>query len=196
MTTVSQVDPIKAQFSISEVEYLASVQGNHWAEPGRSADALLELTLQDGTVHPHRGTVVIVNRQFSAQTGTLAIQGSFPNPGNVLRPGQYARVRTAIRTRKDALLVPQRAVNELQGTYQVGVVGPDGKVELRTVKTAEQIGTMWIVEQGVSAGEKVIVSDLVRVRPGMTVHPAPASDGATASTAPGSDEGVAPAGGR
>ncbi len=197
MTTVSQVEPIKAQFNISEIEYLGSVHGSHWAEPGRSADAPLELILQDGTVHLHRGTVVAVNRQFASQTGTIAIQGLFPNPGGVLRPGQYAKVRAAIDTRNDALLVPQRAVNEQQGSFQVGVVGPDGKFDLRTVKTAGQVGSMTIIDQGVRAGEKVVVSDLVRLRPGMAVHAVPASDKSTASpvtASEGSTESASPAG--
>jgi RND family efflux transporter MFP subunit len=181
MTTVSQVDPIKAQFNISEGEYLASAQGNQWAEPARGDDPRLQLILENGTVYPHAGTVVIVNRQFSQQTGTIAVQGAFPNPGNVLRPGQYAKIRAATAVRKDAFLVPQRVVNELQGTYQVAVVGADNKLDIRNVKTADQVGTMWIVEQGVSAGEKVIVSSLARLRPGMTVRPVPASDNSTAS---------------
>src|SRR5258708_24507474 len=111
------------------------------------------------------------------------MQGLFPNPGNSLRPGQYARVRTAIMTQRNALLVPQRAVNEVQGAYQVAVVGSDGKVDFRTIKIGEQVGTMWIVENGVSAGEKAIVSDLVRLKPGMLVNAVPASHSATASAA-------------
>jgi len=184
MTTVSQLDPIKAQFNISEPEYLASVDGDHWAEPGRSADRPLELILQDGRVHAQRGSVVVVNRQFSTQTGTIAVQGSFPNPGNVLRPGQYARVRAAIRTRKDALLVPQRAISELQGTYLVAVVGADGKAEFRPVVVAGQVSSSSIIERGVRVGEKVIVSDLARIRPGMPVRAVPASDKTTASASP------------
>jgi membrane fusion protein (multidrug efflux system) len=186
MTTVSLVDPIKAQFSISESEYLQSVQGNHWAEPARGDDPRLELILENGTVYPHAGTVVIVNRQFSQQTGTIAIQGAFPNPGDILRPGQYGKIRAAIAVRQNARLVPQRAVNELQGTYQVAVVDADGKLDLRNVKTAEQIGTMWIVNEGVTAGEKVVVSSLTRLRPGTVVHAVPAEDSSTASNEPDS----------
>jgi len=187
MTTVSQVDPIKAQFSISELDYLGSVQKGHWAEPGRTANPPLELILQDGTVYPRRGTVVAVDRQFSLQTGTIAIQGSFPNPGGVLRPGQYAKVRAAIETRRDALLVPQRSINEFQGSYQVGVVGADGKFALRSIKTAEHVGSMTIVEEGLGPGEQVVVSDLVRLKPGMTVRAVPASERASTSVArPGS----------
>jgi membrane fusion protein (multidrug efflux system) len=187
MTTVSQVDPIKAQFNISEVEYLRSIQGNHWAEAGESSERNLELILADGSVYPHRGVVIVVNRQVDQRTGTIAIQCLFPNPGNALRPGQYARVRTAVITQKNALLVPQRAVNEVQGAYQVAVVGSDGKVDFRTIKTGEQIGTMWIVESGVSAGDKAIVSGLARLKPGMPVHAVPASHGATAAAASSSD---------
>lgn len=181
MTTVSLLDPIKAQFNISEHEYLQSVQGNHWAEAARGDDPRLELILENGTTYPHLGTVVIVNRQFSQQTGTIAIQGSFPNPGNVLRPGQYGRIRAVIEVRQNARLVPQRAVNELQGSYQVGVVGEGGKLDIRPIKTAEQVGTQWIVTEGVSAGEKVVVSSLARLRPGITVRAVPAEDASTAS---------------
>lgn len=183
MTTVSLLDPIKAQFNISESEYLDSAQGTHWAEPARGDDPRLELILENGTTYPHAGTVVIVNRQFGVQTGTIAIQGAFPNPGNILRPGQYGKIRTAIHTRKNALLVPQRAVRELQGTPQVGVVGADGKFDVRNVATAEQVESLWIVDQGLSAGDKVVVSDLTRLRPGMSVHAVPAAEGAAASTA-------------
>jgi membrane fusion protein (multidrug efflux system) len=184
MTSVSQVDPIKVQFSISETEYLASVNGNRWAEPGRGTESPLELILQDGTVHPHRGKVIAVNRQFSAQTGTIVVQAAFPNPGNVLRPGQYARVRAAIATHKDALLVPQRAISELQGKYLVGVVGADGKFDLRPVKTSAQVGSMALVDQGLNAGDRAVVSFIARLKPGMAVHAVPASDKGTASAAP------------
>jgi membrane fusion protein (multidrug efflux system) len=186
MTTVSQVDPIKAQFNISETEYLRSAEGNHWAEPERGADTepALELILDDGSVYPRRGSVVVINRQVNPQTGTIAIQGAFPNPGNVLRPGQYAKVRAAIDTRKGALLVPQRALSELQGAYQIGVVGSDGKVDVRTVKAGEQVGELWIIEEGLRPGEKVIVEGFARVRPGMAVQATPAPSNPTASNAP------------
>ncbi len=186
MTTVSQVDPIKAQFNISETEYLRSAEGNHWAEPERGADAepALEVILDDGSVYPRRGSVVVINRQVNPQTGTIAIQGAFPNPGNVLRPGQYAKVRAAIDTRKGALLVPQRALSELQGAYQIGVVGSDGKVDVRTVKAGEQVGELWIIEEGLRPGEKVIVEGFARVRPGMAVQATPAPSNPTASNAP------------
>jgi len=174
LTTVSQVDPIKATFNISELEYLHSAEGDHWAEPGQPGEGKLELILQDGTVYPHRGTVIVINRQVNGQTGTIALQGSFPNPGNLLRPGQYARVRAVTRTRRNALLVPQRAVNEIQGSYLVARVGSDGKVDFRPVQVAEQFGSQWIIEKGLSAGDKVIVSVIARLRPGMPVHAVPA----------------------
>jgi len=182
MTTVSQVDLVKAQFNISESEYLHSAQGNHWLEPGQSGSPL-DLIFENGSVYPHPGKVIVVNRQVSPQTGTIAVQGSFPNPGNILRPGQYAKVRAVVDTRKGALLVPQRAVSELQGTYQVAVVA-DGKVDVRSVQTADQVGTMWIIDKGVSAGDKVIVSDYSRLRPGTPVNAVPASDSAKPSETP------------
>jgi membrane fusion protein (multidrug efflux system) len=182
----SQVDLINVQFNISEMEYLGSANGNHWAEPGGSGDPPLELILEDGTVHPYRGAVIAIDRQINSQTGTIALIGSFPNPASVLRPGQYARIRAAVVIRQNAILVPQRAVNEIQGSYQVAVVGADGKVQIRSVATAEQIGTSLIITQGVRAGEKVIVSDLARLAPGMAVRPvlAPDSFGASPEAAP------------
>lgn len=184
MTTVSQVDPIKVQFNISETEYLHSAQGNHWAEPARGDDPVLELVLDDGSTYPQRGTVVVTNRQVDARTGTLAIQGAFPNPGNLLRPGQYGKVRAAVDIRKGALVVPQRAVNELQGAYQVGVVGPDGTVDVRTVRAGEQVGNALVVEEGLRPGDSVIVEGFARVRPGMIVRATPAAASSTASAAP------------
>ena len=184
MTTVSQVDPIKVQFNISEVEYLQSAQGNRWVEVGESAEPTLQVILADGSVYSRRGVVIVINRQVDQRTGTIAIQGSVPNPGNVLRPGQYAKVRAAIKTRKNALLVPQRAIVEVQGASQVGVVGSDGKLDIRVVKTAEQVGPLIVIENGLTAGDKVVVSDLTRLRPGMPVRAVPASDSTTASAEP------------
>ena len=183
LTTVSQVDPIKAEFNINEVEYLALTR-NHWAEPGLREDPPLELMLQDGTVYPHRGTVVAVNRQFSGQTRTISVEGAFPNPGRVLRPGEYARVRAAVEIRRNAFLVPQGAIRDLLGNYQVGVVGDDGKLQIRTVRTTGQLGPMSIVDEGLSGGERVIVSDLTRLGEGMAVHAVPASERSTASAGP------------
>src|SRR6266850_971582 len=172
---------IASQFNISENEYLRSAKGNHWAEPAESAEGILELILDDGSVYPHRGAVVVTNRQVNVQTGTIAIQGSFPNAGNILRPGQYAKVRAAVDTRKGALLVPQRAVNELQGAYQIAVVASDGKVDIRTVRAGEQVGNQWIIEEGLHPGERIVVEGFARVKPGMVVRASPAADSSTAS---------------
>jgi membrane fusion protein (multidrug efflux system) len=182
MTTVSQVDPIKANFNVSEREYLRYAERKSSAEPKEGPK--LELVLDDGSLYPHRGTVIVLDRQVDVRTGTIAVQGSFPNPGNILRPGQYAKVRAVVETRKDALLVPQQAVNELQGTYQVGVVGADGKVDVRVVQTGPQIGSLWIVEKGLGVGDKVIISDLARLRPGMPVRATPASTDASVAAPP------------
>ena len=184
MTTISQVDPIKVQFNISETEYLRSAQGNHWADPARGDDPVLELILDDGSTYPHRGTVVVTNRQVDPRTGTIAIQGAFPNPGNLLRPGQYGKVRAAIDVRKGALVAPLRAINALLGAYLVGLVAADGKVDVRTVRAGEQVGNQLIVEEGLQAGDNIIVEGFARVRPGMLVRATPALDSSTATTSP------------
>ena len=110
---------------------------------------------------------------MDVKTGTLRLQGLFPNPGNILRPGQYARVRAITTTRKGALLVPQRAVTELQGSYQVAVVGSDNKVSIRPVKVGERVGTDWIIEEGLKPGEKIVAEGIQRVKAGMAVNPKP-----------------------
>ena len=185
MTTVSQVDPIKAEFNISELEYLTSAKGNQWARPAQGDDPVLELILEDDSTYPHPGGVVAINRQVDPRTGTIAVVGSFPNPGNLLRPGQYGKIRAAVDVRKGALLVPVRALNEIQGSYQVGVVDGDGKVDVRNVQCGQQVANELIVERGLQAGEKVIVEGFARVRPGMRVNAKPAAFGSTDSAAPG-----------
>jgi membrane fusion protein, multidrug efflux system len=180
MTTVSQVDPIKVQFNVSESEYLRYAASNHWVEPGRGAEPALELLLDDGSVYPHRGTAIAPKRQVNQQ-GLIVIEGLFPNPGNVLRPGQHPKVRAPVETRKGALLVPQRAVNELQGAHRIGVVAPDSKVDVRTVRAGDQIGNMRVIEEGLRPGEKIIVEGFARVKPGMLVRATPASGASIAS---------------
>jgi membrane fusion protein (multidrug efflux system) len=118
----------------------------------------------------------VVNREVDSRTGTIQIRAEFPNPGNLLRPGQYARIRAVTENRKNALLIPQRAVSELQGVYQVGVVDPENKVAIRAVKLGPQFGDMWVVESGLKPGEKVVVDGLQRLRDGMTVAPTPFVD--------------------
>ena len=184
MTTVSQVDPIKAEFNISELEYLKSAKSTHWADPTYGDDRALELILDDDSSYPHGGKVVAINRQVDPRTGTIAVLGSFPNPGTLLRPGQYGKIRAAVDVRKQALLVPVRALNEIQGSYQVGVVDGDGKVDVRSVQVGQQIANELIVERGLQPREKVIVEGFARVRPGMLVSAKPAAFGSRDSAAP------------
>jgi membrane fusion protein, multidrug efflux system len=184
MTTVSQVDPIKVNVNISEQEYLRYAQYINKGLTGAARESgKLELVLDDGSVFPNKGSVLSVDRQVDVRTGTMLVHGSFPNPGNILRPGQYARVRVALQTVKGALLVPQRAVNELQGSYQVGVVGADGKADVRVVQPGERVGSLWIINKGLEPGDKVIVEGLSRVRSGQTVIVKPAADAAAPQSA-------------
>jgi membrane fusion protein, multidrug efflux system len=172
MVTVSNVQPIYVDISISEQDYLRFNR----EKSGRSAGQNLELILGDGTVFSHRGRVLFLGRAVDSRTGTIQVRGEFPNPGNVLRPGQYARIRAVTEVRKNALVVPQRCVSELQGIYQVGVVGADNKVTMQTVQLGPQAGDMWIVQSGLQRGESVIVDGLQRVRGGITVTPSPYKD--------------------
>ena len=177
VTTVSTVDPIKVYFTVSEQEYLDfnrrfPTQASRDAETGRLP---LELILADGTVYGHTGKFFFADRQVDQTTGAIRIAGLFPNPGNILRPGQYGRVRASTRTRAGALEVPQRAVTELQGTYQVAVVNSSNKVEIRTVKPGDRVGAMWIVDEGLKPGERVITEGVQKVGPGMPVTPLPDS---------------------
>jgi membrane fusion protein (multidrug efflux system) len=174
LTTISQVDPIKVYYPISEQEYLHFASRIRAIEQGRGgATPPLELTLADGSVYPQHGTFSLADRQVDLRTGTITVQSVFPNPDNILRPGQYAKIRVAAETRKGALLVPQQAVQHLQGSPQVAVVGADNKVELRTVKLGEQAGHLWIVSEGIKPGERVIVSGVQKARMGSVVNPKP-----------------------
>jgi len=172
MTTISSVDPIYVDFSVAEQDYLRFNREKTGREAGRS----LELFLGDGTLFPRAGHALLVNREVDSRTGTILVRAAFPNPGNVLRPGQYARIRAVSETRKNALLIPQQAVSELQGVYQVGVVDSENKVSIRAVKLGPQAGDMWVVEDGLKAGESVVVDGLQRIRSGMTVAPSPFKD--------------------
>lgn len=172
LTTVSQVDPIKVSFPISEQEYLRYAVRIQLDKPNEGS-ANLELVLADGSVYKERGTAAIANRQVDIQTGTMMIVGLFPNPANLLRPGQYAKVRATVESRTGALLVPQRSVQELQGTFQVAVVGPDNKVAMRIVKAGPRVGSAWVIDEGLKPGERVIVEGLQKVRDGATVNPKP-----------------------
>jgi RND family efflux transporter MFP subunit len=173
LTTVSQVDPIKAYFPISEQEYMA-VSDPSKGDWLKAASAVpLHLTLADGNVYPRTGRIVFTDRQVDSTTGTIRVVGAFANPGNILRPGQFARVTATTGTKRKALLVPQRAVTELQGQSEVAVVGPNNKVTIRAVTTGRRIGSFWIIESGVAAGDHVVTEGLVKVQDGGTVIPKP-----------------------
>jgi RND family efflux transporter MFP subunit len=175
VTSVSDVDPIKVYFTVSESEYL------EWnkrfpTESSREAagkQLRLQLILANGSTYPRDGTFYFADRQVNQSTGAIRIAGLFPNPGNILRPGGYGRVRTAVRVQKDARLVPQRAVSELQGAYQVAIVDAQNKVSIRTVQVGDRVGTQWIVADGLKPGERVVAEGVQKVRPGMQVNPKP-----------------------
>ena len=169
LTTVSTVDPIKVYISASEQEYLQFMQ----QFTGREQDIALDLFLADGSLYQHKGRFVFADRQVNVKTGTITVAAHFPNPGNVLRPGQFARVRAALRFKKGALLVPQRAVTELQGGYQVAVVDGDAVVHIRPVQAAERSGFFWVIDEGLAAGERVVAEGVQKVKEGMKVHPVP-----------------------
>jgi membrane fusion protein (multidrug efflux system) len=177
LTTVSTVDPIKVFFTLSEQEYLG------YAKQSESlAQLQLELVLADGTTYPEKGSFYFADRQVDPKTGAIRVAGLFPNAGNVLRPGQYGRVRAITATKESALLVPQRAVTELQGTYQVAVVGTDNKVTIRTVKVGERSGPNWVVEEGLQSGDVIVAEGTLKVRPGMVVTPKPFVTNKTAAS--------------
>ena len=184
LTTVSTVDPIRVTFGISEREYLTRAESiNRPNYATTEQGPALELVLEDGSVYAHAGKAARADRQVDVKTGTLTIWGFFPNPRHILRPGQFAKVKAALAIREGALLVPQRAVSELQGGFRVAVVGADGKAEFRTVELGTRVGELWVVEKGLKLGENVIVAGLQYVRPGMavTAKPAPAAEQHTAS---------------
>ncbi len=173
LTTVSQVDPIKAYFPLSEVEYL-QIAGA-FSRSGRMHlwnGCTLALVLADGSVYPETGSFLAADREISAKTGTIRISATFPNRQLTLRPGQYGRVRADTNVRADALLVPQRAVTELQGATQVRVIGADDRVVTRTIAVGERVGSRWIVERGLQPGDRVVVTG-PPTRDGALARPAP-----------------------
>ena len=171
LTSVSQVDPIKVYFPVSEQEYLRARHVSSSGRPIDLFDSSPELILADRTTYPHKGKILLVDRQVDASTGTIRLLAAFPNPGNILRPGQYGRVRIRTSTKKDALLVPQSAVKELQGGYEVAVLSAGSKATFRPVKAAEQVGTMWVIDEGLTLTDKVIVEGLANLREGTSVVP-------------------------
>jgi RND family efflux transporter MFP subunit len=175
LTTVSQIDPIKAYFPLSEQEYwrmAGRINGRSGSKAPWQGDAGLTLLLADGRVYPRTGSFLAADREIDAKTGTIRLSARFPNPDHSLRPGQYGRVRAETTVRTGALLVPQRAVTELQGTFQLRVVGPDSTVSTRTVKVGDRVGSRWIIDQGLDPGARVVVEG------------APASDGTIVAPKP------------
>ena len=175
LTTVSTMDPIKVYFTASEQAYLQYLRA-HPSPTEREARRVqldLDLVLADGTVYPRRGKILFLDREVDPKTGAIRLAGVFPNPANELRPGQYGRVRAILEIRKNALVVPQRSVIELQGGYQVAVVGSGNKVSIRPVKVGDRSGPMWVIEEGLKPGETVIAEGLQRARANIVVNPKP-----------------------
>jgi len=177
VTSVSTVNPIKVYFTVGEPQYLAWRRRFPTEASRLEADKnlRLQLILADGSTYPHEGTFYFADRQVNEGTGAIRIAGLFPNPDNILRPGGYGKVRAVIRLQHDALLVPQRAVSELQGGYQVAVVDGDNKVNVRSVTVGDRVGNQWVIAQGLNQGERVVAEGVQKVRPGARVNPKPFS---------------------
>ena len=175
VTSVSTVDPIKVYFTVSEPQYLGWRKRFPTESSREEADKnlKLELILADGSVYGQKGSFYFADRQVDVGTGAIRIAGLFPNPGNILRPGGYGKVRAVIRLQKDALVVPQRAVSELQGGYQVALVGPDNKVSIKTVTVGDRVGSDWVISDGLKPGDRVVAEGIQKARPGALVNPKP-----------------------
>jgi RND family efflux transporter MFP subunit len=186
LTSISQVDPIRAYFSITEQEYLTlagrTAKSNSPDFLRANSTVPLQLTLSNDVIYPHQGRIAFADRQVNSQTGTIRIVGTFPNAGNVLRPGQFGRIRAITALHKGALLVPQRAVTELQGKYQLAVVNENNHVTIATVEPGDRIGQMWVISGPVKPGDRVVSEGTSKVRDGMAVNPKP--DQQTANTQP------------
>ena len=179
LMTMSTVDPIKVYLKISEQDYLKFARrveqagsAGHAGNAGQAAPPV-EIVLADGTLYPHQGKFSAVDREVDQQTGTIRLAALFPNPNNILRPGGFVRVRVTVRNIPGALLVPQRAVNELQTSYEVALVNADDKVEIRSVKVGDRVGSLWVIEDGIKPGDRVIVEGGQKVRDGQLVKPMP-----------------------
>jgi len=175
LTSVSQVDPIKVYFPVSEQEYLRAKRINSNGQSLNLFDSSPELILSDGAVYPHKGKILLADRQVDPGTGTIRLVAAFPNPGNILRPGQYGRVRIQTSLKKNALLVPQSAVKELQGGFEVAVMSADNKAHIRTVKAGEKAGAMWVIDEGLRPDDQVVVQGIENLKDGSTVVPKPAN---------------------
>lgn len=195
LTTVSRLDTVRVRFTIGEQLYLrlapklaklqTALEDGGAPQPQQGT---LELVLADGSVYPHRGTIGVIERQLDLSTGTLAIEAFFPNPDLLLRPGQFGKVRGRIDLRQGVFRVPQRAVRELQGAFQLGVVGEGNKVEVRQVIATERVGSDWVIEKGLADGDRVIVEGLMKVRPGDMVEVEEKSAGAPQAAAPAAEK--------
>ena len=176
LTGVSQVDPIKTYFPINGEDYLRIADKIHPDTVNllsSESPIPLQLILANGSTYARSGGILFADRQVDQQTGTIRIAGAFANPGNILRPGQYAKVRAVTQILKGALMVPQRAVSQLQGSAQVAVVGTDNKVTIRSVQTGERVETMWVITGGLTAGDRVVAEGVQKVKDGSTVTPTP-----------------------
>ena len=169
LATVSASDPLLVNFSVSEIEYLKLTDPETAGH--RSAELRFDLLLSDESVHPHQGIFRVLDRVVDPETGTMKVEASFPNPGSYLRPGQFARVRVAVAEKENAILIPQRAIQELQGAKTVMVVDKDNKVSVRTITLGDKVDKEVVVLDGLSAGERVIVEGMQKVRPGGQVNP-------------------------
>lgn len=175
LTTVSTINPIKIYYTINEQAYISFMKhfSNEAAGLEEARKLRIDLILGDGSLYPYAGRFYALDRQVDVRTGTLRVAALFPNPTNLLRPGQFVRARVYVGTKKGALLIPQRSVMELQGSYQVAVVGPDDKVDLRTVTPGERVGSLWVIDEGLKPGERVVAEGLQKVKQGISVKPKP-----------------------
>jgi len=192
LTTVSTIKPIKVRYTVNEQAYIDFMRrfSSEAAGLEEARKLVIELFLADGTRYAFTGTFYAIDRQVDVRTGTLRVEALFPNPRNLLRPGQFGRVHVHIGIKKGALLVPQRAVTELQGGYQVAVVGPDNRVDIRPVKAGERVGSLWVIDEGLKPGERVVAEGVQKVRQGVSVIPRPFALSSTAvREAPAKPEG-------
>jgi membrane fusion protein (multidrug efflux system) len=191
---VSSIDPIRVNATVSEAEYLRLFAD--FQRRGKMHTPL-ELILADGSVFPYKGKIVIVDRAVDMKTGTLSMVAEFPNPGGLLRPGQFGRLRAVVEMANDAILIPKRAVQEIQGMKTVLVVGADDMVALRTIQPGETVGDLLIVREGLKPGERVIVDGVQKARPGSKVNPSlAAASSASAPPKPAAAASAAPAAGK
>ncbi|WP_298439011.1 efflux RND transporter periplasmic adaptor subunit [Geobacter sp.] len=186
LTTVSTINPIKVRYTVNEQAYIDFMRrfSSEAAGLEEARKLEIELFLADGSRYPYRGTFYAIDRQVDVRTGTLRVEALFPNPRHLLRPGQFVRVHVHIGIKKGALLIPQRAVTELQGGYQVAVVGPGNRVEVRAVKAGERVGTLWVIDEGLKPGERVVAEGVQKVRQGLAVTPKPFAPASTAAREP------------